>query len=278
MGTPEQALDGVRMKRAMTSNVVILIIFLVVFIVLIVGVTPIYDLLSGTSKDETCRLSVIAHSASKKLSPITKQSSMDIRCDRKEVVFYSDHVDVDGKRVAVAPTKDGKKTTKYDALNDYIVNQVLATQLYKCWKQMGAGELNVFNPDFVLNYHFPCVVCAQVSFKDISPAGKYTGLEAYLKSDIPFGGNTTYYNYMSKMQSSTYLTLVGQSIPWSNKLYDPTSSLYVDSNIESSKNYVVYFAGFQPAQLDQFMKSAESAQYLFLSESSAISKCEFLYN
>jgi hypothetical protein len=262
----------------MTSNVVIMIIFLVIFIVLVLGMTPIYDFIKRDTKDKTCQVSVIQHSVSKKASPLT-QTGTDILCARKEIVFYTDHVEIDRDTITVYGAQDDKKKVgKYRELNSFIVNQVLASELYKCWWKMGAGNVDVFNPDFLISERSvqnPCIICATVSFT--AKGGTYEGLKEYLTKHEIASEKTTYLAYLDKPMPD-YFQILGQNIPYSWAFLEPSHSLQVPKNVDASKDYIIIFIGYKPTVFSEKLKEEKNGYYIFLTEVGNMNRCGFFYN
>ncbi len=267
------------MRKATISNTVTIILFILIIIVLFVGIKPIYNMVWGKSEDQICKISVLQHSALKKI-PLVSSDSTEIKCPRKTVDFYDDHVEVNGDNFRVWEKPDGKKTSKFDKLDSYVVDQVLADQLYRCWDNMGAGKLDVFGHDAVIDDRYVCLICSQVSFKDISQKQTFSGLTEYLtKNNIP-NQEITYMKYLN-ISIPVYATLLKQKLPWSQHIIDANEgSLKQDvTDFSTEKDYVIYFYAFKPNMLNNKLKAADNAYYIMISTmDDMIKRCEYIYN
>jgi hypothetical protein len=268
------------MRKATMSTLTILIIFIAVFIVLMVGIGPIYKWIASMNKDKACQLSVIQHSLSDKISLVVEQGT-DIHCYRKELVFTDTQTVVDGKRISVyANEGDTKKSATYKSLNKYIVNQVLADQMYKCWTIMGSGNVSVFNPDFAdpTKITRPCIVCTSVRF-DIGRTDQFDGLGKYLRETVNPHTKTIYLDSLNK-PTYKYLdlgTVIGV-VPYSQHFFDYVESVKVPDTIDPNKQYYVYFVGWRPSQLPEWAGYYKSAYFLNVGPIEELQKCEYLYN
>ncbi|MGF7473507.1 hypothetical protein WFJ45_22140, partial [Salmonella enterica subsp. enterica serovar Minnesota] len=61
-------------------------------------------------------------------------------CKTFGVVFYDDHVEINGKTVKVYDTRKKASVRKFDGLTDDIVNRVVAEELRGCWYEFLEGK------------------------------------------------------------------------------------------------------------------------------------------
>jgi hypothetical protein len=271
-------------KKSQTSNVATLIIFLVVIIILFPAFSKIYQKIFLTSSDEICKISVMKHSGINQVTGDLKSSSID--CPRKNLVFKDNEVLLDKKAVYVYETVgDDKKTKKISTTKeyDYIVNQVLANEIYKCWNKMGAGEYDVFEKDLSLTTDYVCLICNQFSFDVGKTNQNYKGIVDYLENYyIPQeNNNVTYLEYISKQQP-TYLTIFGQHLPWTHHIMssDPKALINTEIEYNSEKTYAIYFYGYKPNKINtDVFKAQTDAYYVIISKvQDMTNKCGYIYN
>jgi len=267
------------MKKATLSNTVQLILWVAVIIVVVPVVTNIYFTISKT-EDEMCRLSILKHASVKEITTSFTQTEID--CQRKHYRFFEDRVELNNKAIRV--TDRGKRSMSYTNLNENIVNQVVAQELYQCWKKTGKGDLNVFNADLIFLDHRPCIICATIDF-DTNERDGYADLYEYLETHlIPSReyDNVTYAVYLGK-QYDYYLRLLGGNVPTSQHWglwKDTESALQLKSGaLDTEKSYSIFFMGFKPPRVDVATELVENAYYLYVEETNNIPKyCEYIYN
>jgi hypothetical protein len=259
------------MRKGSLSATVGLILLVIFIIILLPWVAELMASTFGKTKDKVCKISVAEHAASKYFDPLKKQG-LDIHCERKKVVFSATEVTVDGLRNPVSPSPGSKLEPKYDPLTDHIVNQVLARELASCWEMMGAGELDVFNPDFAaLESKTPCIVCSEVTFNDVTD--KYTGLDQYLKSYKVPNTDELYFSYLSKSQSKC------SAIPLANLRGENTLNIPDAIDVSKSKSYVIMFSGCKAPRMQNIVGLSDNAYQVILTDISSVEKyCTMLYN
>jgi len=265
------------MKKATVKTLAVLIIMVVLMLILFPTFKKIYGVIASDSNDKVCRISVLKHAAFNTMTGELK--STDIQCKRHYVVFGDEKVTKDDKRVKVSERPNLKKSSTYKSLNNHIVNQVVADELYKCWSKMGEGAIDVFEKDFALISNTPCIVCTQISY-DVSQDNTFTGLGNYLKTYKIPNGNITYMQFFNKSKMPVYYTLLGQVIPWTQYLTDWESPFIPQiDTMDTNKNYIIYFYGFKPDKLSTMTETLDNSYYLIFSELDDIPKrCEFIYN
>jgi len=271
------------MKKAiMMKTLVIVIIALFTMAILFPGFGKLYAFIKSSSVDKVCQISVQKHSLILDKTFDTKATSID--CPRKNVVFADSHVKIDGKRQLVKENMNDRPGYKYKKLNDYIVNQVLADQLAKCWENMGEGEQTVFKSELTGGVKLVCLVCNQISF-DLSQEKTFTGLKEYLEGYGPKKSDITYMKYLTRTEE-LYWMPYGFVLPWSDIYFkhftdQEGKSFKIEQAQEfsSEKQYVILFYGFKPEWLAEALSGYEDAYYVKLVEPSQVSQiCSYIYN
>jgi len=183
-------------KKADLSLVKELIIIIFIAIVLFGVVKSIVDIVGSKTERMPCQKSVEAQAFTRPAKGLI-DSPFNLKCQKYNIEFFKDHVEIDGKTKKV--TVDGKTVSKFNALTDNIVNQVLAVELAECWKQFDAGQVNIFNEEFtdIFNQHKVCFVCDEVTFNENVQKAKFEGFYDYLKNteNIAYGGK--YYKFLA---------------------------------------------------------------------------------
>jgi len=260
--------------RAQLSQTAQLILWVAVILIVLPLSYNLYQTISR-SDDEMCRLSVLQHSKIKDLAnPLV---NTEIECNRKTIKFFDDHVEINGK---LEPVKVMAKTqAKFDNLDSKIIDQVLADEMYHCWRKMGAGDMDVFAADIEGISNNVCLICAQVEF-DIGQDHTYTDLNKYLGQNLIHqeeDKGMTYEAYLNKSWP-TYWHIAGILLPWTQSMAQTESSLQLQ-DIDTTKTYSVYFMGFKPSLIDAAIKAYDNQYYLFVSEVGKIpDTCDYIYN
>lgn len=250
-------------KKGLIEDVlakVILVIAVALILFAIIG--KFIGTIEGGGDIEICRLSVIAQSKTKFFG----SSPVNLDCKRREVVFYNNYVKINGK-----PATE----YKFNELDDYFVNKVLAEELRICWHQMGQGKIEVFRSDAAYQAENVCVVCSEISFDQSVKKEKFEGLIDFLKTTpLP---NTKkedkkyYYNYLQESQKSIYIRLgVNNPLPWTNHIVswvkEGTTDRIHDQPIQKEKRYVVWFLGWKPGAWNEDLAAFSSAYYIGITE------------
>ena len=90
---------------------------------------------------EICKSGVTAQQFTE--SKIGGTSPLSLPCERRFVDFYDTQTTIGYNPEKNKPTKvlfNGKRSTIYPKLNDYIVNQVVAEEMRTCWYQFNEGD------------------------------------------------------------------------------------------------------------------------------------------
>jgi hypothetical protein len=277
------------MKKGITGVMITLIILLVAFIVMYPAMTRLYAIITGSSEDEACKLSIEMHAAYKKATLNTVVPA--ITCPRKEIIFYQDHIDIRGKKAAVQEIQgQTKKVTTFRSITPYYVNQVLAKELKECWELGGEGKVNVFENDFLPSVstkdYNVCLVCAQMKFQ-LEQDNSFSGLVAYMGSNaistIDNKNPITYQMYFDQFKQPS---VWAKSIPWTHYTTD-TSPLRLSSKImpgneatlDSKNSYAIVFQGFKPDTLSQVTGAFDSAYYVILMQTEEVAQyCSYIVN
>lgn len=254
-----------RNKKSQTSYVVTLIIFIVIIIILFPAFNSIYAKIGNKSMDEICRLSVLKHVGIKQgLNPFIDTK---IDCPRNDILFTDEEVTINGDSLSIFTDEnkqDEKKTRKYTDLNHYIVNQVLADRLYKCWNKFGAGELTLFKRNLGWNKHV-CMICDQFRFDVKTQNEKFKNLNQYLLNyQIPNDPNgLTYEKYFGTHLKPSYAANNNQQ--FFQKI----------SEFDSEKEYVLIFYAIKEGML--IPGANDDVYYIEIADVQDINdKCELL--
>ncbi|MDP3766223.1 MAG: hypothetical protein Q8R04_06955 [Nanoarchaeota archaeon] len=266
-----------------------ILLVLVISGVLLSYTNSLAGILKKESNIEVCRLSALAQAQTK----FAGQSPISLKCSRKEVKFFNNKVEI-----------DGKKESKYEfnQLDDNSVNKVVAEELRLCWYMMGEGRVDVFRQDVVdeaviyTSGENVCIICSEISFDSKANNKRFSGLLDYLKSTkIPkdkVKEDTYYFDYLIHSQRDRYL--LWGNIPWTQ--YTPDGwgttdkiSDNVEENIkqytasssgfDTNENYIVYFLAWKPAWAQEKIGHTISAYYIGLGKPSKVAKeCRRLAN
>jgi hypothetical protein len=273
------------MKRGATSLVwiVVLIIFIIGIIILVPFSNTLAGFIYGSAEDRACQISVLKHASVRDIT-ILKTTGPAIECKRKHITFFDDHVELNGKTMSVYEGRtDESRVSSFKSLNSDIVNFVLAEELYSCWKRMGRGEIHVFNVNFLLNsadglftlHSNPCLVCAEIEFKDVTKGKKFTGLEQYLKStkiEHKDAEGERYYDYLKSM-------IFVKEVGWID--YGKYPSFGDDTVFEfnSEENYMIYFKAFKTTRFADLTDAEEHMYSVHINDlKNVVGSCSILYN
>lgn len=262
------------------STAVKLLILLAVVVILFPFMTRIFDWIYGQTPDQVCTLSVIKHATSKEASVTGVQGSV-IKCPRKQIIFYNDKVEIDGDKVRVRENQDDGKSSNFDALNSYIVNQVMADELVSCFSKMGKGDLNVFNQEFffmdtenTLNVdRVPCMICSEVNFHGFDILFTSSGLEDYLIS-TDYKENLKYYDFLAQ---KTYL--LDRLHPFTKTKTYKSFGQETVFDLRTDKSYAVVFLGGKTTKVREKIFGESNFYSVNIMESEKIAeRCSFIYN
>ena len=235
----------IKSKRGMEGIgiVVSILAVLVVFLVLFPFVNNINTKSKEKSDIETCRLSVLAREKTK----FAGKTSVNLDCPRRQIIFYNNKVEINGKKDA---------SYNFKNLDDKTVNEVLAKELRLCWYKLGEGKVNGFDaPLFIPNSpkKLSCLICSEIKFDDSLSKNIFYGLEEYLKNTKTQG--TTYWDYIIKPQKVVKFrfNVVGKG--FSGYIQDSTTSKIDINNFEAGKDYIIYYSVYQTDQVDQWINS-----------------------
>jgi hypothetical protein len=149
-------------KKAQVNKILVSLILMVtiIFLFAILGQRFIEG---GETLAEkaTCKESVLQHSKSKLFG---YDFSNRINCPTKQVLAEG---------------------------SDSEIKETVAEELYSCWNQWGAGEIELFNPE---DETF-CATCAVINFEDKDR--EVTGLLTTLNNRVIQSGGQSYYEYLS---------------------------------------------------------------------------------
>lgn len=264
------------MKKAVTSATITLILVVVLVLVLFPVATRLYAFVQQRSDDELCQMSVIKHASIKDATGIDSE----INCPRKSIEFHDNYAEIDGKKQAVYEKKGDKtKAYEYESIDSYIVNQVLARELYNCFVKMGAGELDVFSGDSVLKDKNICIICSHVSF-DLEQQESFSGLHEYLETESVAEGENTYMNHLNRMQRSDPRAL-NMRLPWLRwiKEKEENTLQLMELAFSSEEEYLVYFNGFVPTKANQALGAYAREYYVYIDTPENVGfNCDYLYN
>lgn len=275
----------------MTSNTVYMILFILVIIILLIGIVPIYDFIRGPSQDKICQLSVLQQAATKTFGT----SNAKLQCPRKTVIFHQDYVEVNNKKADVyEKANDKSRSNSFNALDNFIVNQVIADQMYRCWTNIGQGKVDVFNTDFIHYMNFQnkrniCLICSQLEFdRKTVRQNDFSGLMDFLKaypvsmSSGMKNDMTAYYNYLS---SQKYTKTVG-GIWWPFGKYKSFDKGYIGDAFSQDKSYAIFILAGKSPWIDHavsskfFSKNIDYYSIHIMDYEKMISDnvCDYIYN
>lgn len=201
------------------KTLVTIIIVLISLIAVLSVMGYIFISLKARGYDRaTCMMSVIANS--KWRMPVSDQELWAVDCPTVYIRFVedgytqeignNDPVKVpfkyEGKDVTLRDCKmDGRYTTYEKCRYLEKVNEVIASEIWACWEQYGAGKLSVFSSYETASQ---CAVCAVIEFDPEVQSrfgeNSYSGdilpdeesLNGYMHSNSPGGRDITYYDFV----------------------------------------------------------------------------------
>ena len=264
------------MKKSKSADLIretllILIIFIVAAGILFWYTGALAGILKKEVDDEVCRLSVLAQTNTK---GITGKSPIKLDCPRHHITFFPKKVEKDSKELIIKLT-DQKPASKFDSLNNDIINHVVAEEMRKCWRKMGKGDLSVFENSFFAGVDSVCLICSEIEFDKSVPAQIFSGLPSYLENEIPRPNEAAgkkYSDFLIKEYSGIQTTTWPPSIWFDEKSLD----LDKEAKLDTGKKYFIFFKGMKFALTD-FIN--EDRYFIFLAESDKIRQtCSILYN
>ena len=265
-------------KSEIDQQLVLLVILVAAGLVITSAAIAFVNFFKSSSDIEACRLSVLAHAQTKKIGPIDlAKSVLSIDCPRREVEFFKNKIEIDGKE---------SKEYSFNELDDNTVNNVIADELASCWYKLGQGEIDVFDRAWFLDVKNVCLVCSEVKFNENVKKDKFENLDNFIKKATMKNTGTTYYNYLTKGQRDRYLNLgvLGTDLPWTQCLggwRDASSNLVEeDQKFDKNNQYTVYFLAYKPSWFnDKILQSYDAAYYVGLGKASKLTReCNLLVN
>jgi hypothetical protein len=149
---------------------------------------------SAMNQEEKCRLSIFAADQASAL----KRTTLD-------AFDMVPNLECEAKDVEIRP-KDVRRS-KRGRIDDDLLKGKLATEYYKCWNMVGAGDLNPFQGAWPEKDKTFCLRCAEIEFSEdfAKEYGKQgvTGLLYWMATRRIPGKEKTFYEYMFKRQAST---------------------------------------------------------------------------
>lgn len=195
-------------RRSQMNAVVVLILVLISAPVLFGFGQRLFTKYTGEGTIETCRLSVMTQAKTE----LAGTSVLNLECKRRYIDFYDDHVEFGNepdKTKTISIYADGKKTRRYNNLDNDIVNYVIAEEMKTCWYQFGEAKTEIFPNNEKLTELIGtadddiCFICSEIEFMDIKNK-QYTGLINYLKNNYPQDKKYTYWEYLNQESLSEF--------------------------------------------------------------------------
>ncbi len=186
-----------------TEQIVIAIITLVVFIILFGAYKPLLQYLRYSGEDRTCAMSAIANAHTKTFGTETIKLKCPINFEtvklkdlksgrRKAEKTIANHnkkfKDQQFEKWPEETMRSVKGDEKDKLLDEFVLNEIVATHMKRCWEKLGKGELNLFAewwkplgyekeieywPDYLKLWNIGmkdpprfCVVCSRVKFEE----------------------------------------------------------------------------------------------------------------
>lgn len=259
-------------KGILSEQTVLLVILVAAALVLFSGAIAFVNFFKSSSDLEACRLSVLAHEQLK----FVGKSPISLDCPRREVEFFSNKVEIDGKK---------SKEYSFNEINEDVVNRVAADELASCWYKIGEGKVDVFDQEFIADKNHICLVCAEISFKDKVKDSTFSNLDNFLKKNTMQSSGITYHNYLTEGQRDKYINLgvVDINLPWTQYLggwRDASTNLVKeDQSFNTKERYVIYFLAFKPDWINVKLAAFTPAYYVGLGKTSKLSReCNLLVN
>jgi len=226
-------------KKADFNVVMMMIILIVCAIILFAIGSKIFKSYTVSGAINSCRLSVLTEAQTKVLPTWNgDKSPFSISCDKRYVTFYNNKVELGlapEKSDPMTVTFNGKKTTTFSKLDNYIVNQVIAEEMRICYFEFGEGKLHVFDNDLnpkitnIYSGQDVCFVCSEINFQDV-PQDTYGGFLDYINRTYIANEKMTYLQYFDQPSISS----VKWSVYMSTIMDDKTT-------FDSTQKYAVVF-------------------------------------
>lgn len=259
-------------KKADAHTLVALLILILGALILFSFSGKLTNLLKEDADIETCRLSVLAQAQTRKTPGIgisTPGTLIPLDCPRRSLKIFEDKVEI-----------NGKKSNKYEfkKLTADEMNRIAAEELRLCWYKMAEGNKNIFEQSYLIEFKTDtCLICSEIEFDKNIKNGPFEGLVDYLKSNKIPKGDVSYFYYLVKPQSDTYIFYLPWT-QWNPWLYG-TSNQFTETNFNPRNKYVIYFLAFKPGWLPETAKAVTSAYYIGLgNEEKLKEECSTLVN
>lgn len=259
-------------KKAMSMDVLVILLILALGAIALFAFSGKLSSLFREDADiETCRLSVLAQSQTRKLPLVgsTPKTMIPLDCPRRNIKIFEDKVELNAKK---SRKYDFKKLTKDE------VNYILAEELRLCWYKMAEGNRDVFENAYLWGFPYNvCLICTEIQFDDKSKGKSFDGFVDYLKSNKIPKLDTSYFDYLVKSQPYPIWGIVPftQYTPWG---YIKTGDIYEEA-LDTNQKYAIYFLAYKPNWLDQFTRTYTKAYFIGLGkEDKIVSECDELVN
>jgi hypothetical protein len=267
---------NIKTKKAMTGQLGLLIIILISAIVIFLFITKYTAKTTFEQSITSCRLSVIAQSATEVFPSVSgKKSPFDINCDKRYVTFYNNKAELGlslENMKSLPIYLEGKKVTKFNTLNEFVVNQVVAEELRVCKFQFADGKMDVFGNDDNNFWGFGkkiCYVCSEINFDNKIKPQVFKNLVSYTKN-TKFDNNISYYEYLREISRA------GNNI-WTQPEVTPSTigemlgekTKFVELELDTSKKYLVFFEMYSPSTIT--VLQWEKPQYVWIMPAEDIS-------
>ncbi|MGV8086311.1 MAG: hypothetical protein ACP5N1_01645 [Candidatus Woesearchaeota archaeon] len=239
-------------KKGMTAQLGLLIIILISAIVIFMFITKFTSKSSFEQAITTCRMSVIAQYATEIAPSISgKKSPFDINCERRYIQFYNNRVELglSLENMKQLPIRlEGKKVTRFNSLNEFVVNQVIAEELRICKFQFADGKIEVFGNNDAWSGQDICYVCSEINFDPKIGKKNFDTLIEYTKKTKYGSENITYYEYL------TQETIYNNSM-WVQPLFEEG---ILSTNVDTSKSYsyLIYIHKYDTGNIKDISKYA----------------------
>ncbi|MAE42764.1 hypothetical protein CMO93_03260 [Candidatus Woesearchaeota archaeon] len=259
-------------KADLRDTLILLLVFLVVAVTLFFFFEGGFSALANTADDEACRLSVFAQA--KLRSSITGDSPIREKCPPHDIEFFQKKVEKDDKKILIK-IQDETPGYNFDALNDDIVNDVVAEEMRNCWGKMGKGDLYVFDRSFSGSKKV-CLRCAEIEFNADIKYQTFSGLPEYLDNEMPNQGNNeklTYKQYLIKEYTGISWTI------WPPNVWFEQESLQLNekATFDTSKEYIIFLRAFK----EPLGSNIDDRYFIFVDEREKVldkSVCDILIN
>lgn len=259
-------------KKAVSPEMLVVLLVFVIGAMILTAYSITYaSQLKEDSDIETCKLSVLAQSQTRKLPLVgsTPQTIIPLDCPRRILKIFEDRVEL-----------NGKKTKKYDfeKLSADEANRIIAEELRLCWYKMVEGNRDVFENSYLFGGENVCLICSEIEFDD-KVKGEFLGLLDYLKSRKIPRSDLSYFDYLIRSQKNLYL-LWGNA-PWTQ--YTPwgygSTQKFAEDKLNTNQRYSIYFLAYKPSWLYQFIRAYTSAYYIGLGKEDKLTdECSILVN